>query len=286
MENGRQPCDFCPRRCRIAAGELGWCGAVRNSDGAPNNLNNGARNPSFGLRLVRSERLGLGRFCGGRQVLGVESRGSGLLQTTPGPDWIVATADFPEVGPEEAVFLAQAWGCPGVVLETDDPVFQLGEGGRLLALARQARLATSLITTGFVLAERRGETFANVDAVAFRLYGTSAAVYRRLFEAPVQPVLDCLSWLAARPDILLEITVPLIAGGNDAPGDLAALFGYISERLGPDVRVQVAVCNGCRECRMELGEPSPIGAFPELMDTLTTSATPATSTPRLSVVRA
>lgn len=235
LEDGRVLCSFCPRRCRLTASETGWCGALERCGDELVVARQGA---PFRLDVAPAEASGLQRFCPGTAFAAIRTRGSGLEVRSAAPD--VDDAQAPWLSPEEAVALARTWGCRGIYLRADDPVFGITEGFQLFERARAAGLRTALRSSGYLLPRGREIVFAFTDAVEFRLFSASGGVYGKRFGARVEPVLDTIAWAGKRPELWIEITVPLLPGENDDPAELRKLGKWIGEHVGVGVPVHVA----------------------------------------------
>lgn len=235
LEDGRVLCSLCPRRCRLGETDTGWCGALERREGELVLTSSG---PPFRLDVGPVEASGLRRFCPGTAFAAIVTRGSGLeVRTEPR---IPEEESAPWLDAAEAVGLARAWGCRGIYLKADDPVFGITEGFTLFEKAGAAGLKTALRTSGYMLARGREILFAHADAVEFRLFSVTGAVYGKRFGARVEPVLDTIAWAHGRPGLWTEITVPILPGENDTPEELARLGDWILARLGPGVPVQVS----------------------------------------------
>ncbi|HEV8267206.1 MAG TPA: hypothetical protein VGR00_03190 [Thermoanaerobaculia bacterium] len=235
LPDGRAVCSVCPRRCRLERNGTGTCGALRFADGDLHRTHKGC---AFDVRVTAAEGCGLTRFHPGTAWLGIESPGSGLQVqhdlVAGGPDQLLSA-----LSAEEAVFLARVWGCKGIYLDTDDPVFGVGEGFEILQKARAASLKTAVVSTGYLLPRSRELLFANADAVSLTLFSIAPGFYRRRFGARPDPVLETVQWLRRRPSIWVEVTLPLFVGENDKPVDVDHLARWVDETLGPSTPFHV-----------------------------------------------
>lgn len=234
LDDGRLLCSLCPRRCRLTNSESGWCGALeRHGDelvspepGAP-----------FRLDVAPAEASGLQRFCPGTAFAAIRTRGSGLEVWGRPRD--PREEHLPWLSAEEAVVLARTWGCRGVFLAQDDPVYGITEGFALFERARAAGLKTAIRSSGYLLPRGREILFAFADAVEFRLYSIAGALYGKRFSARVEPILETIAWAAQRPDLWIEITVPLLPGENDDPAELRRLGDWLFRGIGAERPVHV-----------------------------------------------
>lgn len=232
LSEGALLCTFCPRRCRLAPDGVGVCGALTHQAG--------------GLRLSRTpgryrvETLAgplcrLRAFAREQTVLTVTTPGSGLEAHS----FVLPDEDEPRFSPEQVVFAARSWNAGAVYLDGDDPVFQASEGHEILERAQAARLRTGLTTTGFLLPTAREIVFDSVDAVNLRIWSASPGFYSRRFGVRLEPILSTIEWLATRPRLALEVTVPMLPGENDSILEVERLLRLLSRMLGGSVPIRM-----------------------------------------------
>ena len=214
----------------------GVCGAVENLDGEIVNARKGA---PFRLRMARKSSP-FSRFLPGEHFLSIESRGSGLRPARPEPAdvWWEGADGAPRLTPDEALFLARAWGCRGVFLETDDPWFAAGIGKEIRSRAPDYALRPAVATSGYLCVDAREHLLGLVDAVELILYGVSPGVYRRLFAVRPEPVLETVTSLASRSRVAVEVVIPLLPGENDSSDEVGSLSRFVAARLGASVPVR------------------------------------------------
>ncbi len=229
-------CGTCPRGCRLGEGETGVCGAVENIDAGIVDARKGA---PFRLRMARKTSP-FSRFLCREHFLSIESRGSGLRPERPEPAdvWWEGPDAAPRLAPEEALFLARAWGCRGVFLETDDPWFAAGIGAEILSRAPEYALSPAVATSGYLCAEARERLLGLVDAVELVLYGVSPGVYGKLFAVRPEPVLETVFALASRSRVAVEVLIPLLPGMNDSSEEVGNLSRFVAGHLGASVPVR------------------------------------------------
>jgi len=232
-------CGACPRECRIVPGAVGFCGALQHGHCALERTHHGA---PFSLRVTRIEASGLRRFRPGSTWTAVESPGSGLEGTTGHPHRI--ESEFPWMSAEQAVFLSRSWGCAGVYLDEDDPVFSAREGLDILTSARAAGMETALCTTGFLAPHIRERLFAQACAVSLHLLSDSPLFYRRRYAARFEPIRETVTWLRNHPTVHLEVTVPLIPEESDR---FLRLVTWLREVFGASTPLSLVVDDTVRE---------------------------------------
>lgn len=234
LGDGRLACPLCPRRCRLAPGTVGVCGALGYGRTGFAPTHHGA---PFALEVSSAERPGPAR--GASSWLVLESPGSGLERTRPLPEGALPAED-----PEEVVFLAHVWGCDGVLLETDDPYFGVTAGGEILRSTRRAGLRTAVTTSGYILPDTRERVLGLADVVDLRLYSLSPPFYRLRFSARPEPVFATVEWLRRRPGVRVGVTVPLFENENDQPEQVTRLARFVADSLGPETPLRFVPGDG------------------------------------------
>jgi pyruvate formate lyase activating enzyme len=235
-EDGRITCLLCPRLCKLAEGQAGFCFIRRHESGALVSLGYG-RPTGFAVDPI--EKKPLHHFLPGTSILSFGTTGCNLGCRFC-QNWDMSSAR-PEdrstlrATPERVVALAQCEGCPSIAYTYNDPVIF---AEYVIDTAREARAAgirNVLVTAGYVTAEARGELFRFVDAANVDLKGFTEEFYHQQASGHLEPVLDTLRWLKRETNVWIEITTLLIPWLNDSEEEIRRQSGWIVENLGPDV---------------------------------------------------
>lgn len=236
LSDGRVRCGVCPRACRLAPGDAGICGGLRNIEDR--------LSPTSSLYFVEvrsAEACGLAGLFPGTAWLAVESAGSGLekQRQAPRPEDYISRPS-----PSQVVFLARAWQCAGVYLAKDDPAFGISDGVAILDAARRASLRTAVHSSGYLSQAVREDLLSKADVVGLDLFSVHPRFYRRRFAARPEPVFETVEWLRKNPRIRVEVTIP-IAGSDETPAaDFDRLMHWIQEAMGPETPIHVKGCDG------------------------------------------
>lgn len=235
-EDGRILCTLCPRFCRLAEGQAGFCYIRQNREGFLVSLGYG-RPTGFAVDPI--EKKPLSHFLPGTPILSFGTAGCNLGCKFC-QNWSISKAKLDElqsedVTPEMVVDLAVAQGCPSIAYTYNDPVIF---GEFVIDVSRHARsrgLRNVMVTAGYITAEARPDVFEYVDAVNVDLKGFSEQFYRKVTASHLDPVLDTLRWLSHETRLWFEVTTLLIPGLNDAEADLREQAHWMVQNLGPDV---------------------------------------------------
>ncbi len=234
--DGRILCTLCPRFCRMAEGQAGFCFIRRNEAGSL--VAAGYGRPT-GFAADPIEKKPLSHFLPGTSVLSFGTVGCNLgcrfCQNWDISKYRADQVPGLSVTPEEIVALARRQRCPSIAYTYNDPVIFAEFVIDTAREARAAGLRNVLVTAGYVTPEARAELFENVDAANVDLKGFSEAFYHKLSSAHLDPVLDTLLWIKRETGVWLEITTLLIPGMNDSDEEIRAECAWIKGNLGPDV---------------------------------------------------
>lgn len=234
--DGRILCTLCPRYCRLADGQAGFCFIRQNDGGVLRSLGYG-RPTGFAVDPI--EKKPLNHFLPGTKILSFGTAGCNLgCQFCQ--NWDMSKARIDElhsldVTPEEVVAVAVREGCPSIAYTYNDPVI-IGEFViDTSRIARERGIRSVMVTAGYITPEARPEVFRDIDAANVDLKGFTEEFYAKATLAHLAPVLDTLVWLKRETDLWLEITTLLIPGHNDSDDEIRRLSRWILENLGADV---------------------------------------------------
>lgn len=230
-------CQLCPRACVIAAGDLGFCRARKNVNGRLVALGYGApcavhvdpveKKPFFHVApktlsySIASAGCNLRcRFCQNWQISQVSP-----LET--------ANESLP---PERVVDKARERGCRSIAYTYTEPT-NFYEYMLDTAKAAKARGVLNVShSNGYINEEPLKALCTYMDAVNIDLKGFSAAFYRKVCEAELEPVLNTIATLK-RSGVWVEITNLLIPGHNDDSAMIADMCRWVVKEAGADVPV-------------------------------------------------
>jgi pyruvate formate lyase activating enzyme len=236
LDDGKIQCDLCPRECRLADGQRGFC-FVRQRVGDQLVLTTYGRSSGFCVDPI--EKKPLNHFFPGSSVLSFGTAGCNLGCRFC-QNWDISKARAldrlqDQATPDEIAQRAVELGCRSVAFTYNDPVI-FAEYALDVADACHARgIQTVAVTAGYIQPEPRREFYAQMDAANIDLKAFTEDFYSKLSLSHLRPVLDTLEYVTHHTRTWLEITTLLIPGLNDGDEELKALSKWIHERLGTDV---------------------------------------------------
>ncbi len=236
LSDGRLQCDLCPRECRLAEGQSGFCFVREARDGGIALISYG-RASGFGLDPI--EKKPLNHFLPGTRILSFGTAGCNLGCRFC-QNWSISKARSDErlhrtASPDLVVTTALARGAPSIAFTYNDPVIFAEYAIDCAIAARERGVRTVAVTAGYMNPSPRAEFYRHMDAANVDLKAFSDEFYRRQCLGHLAPVLETLEYLRRETEVWLEVTTLLIPGLNDSESEIERLCTWYLDRLGPDV---------------------------------------------------
>ena len=236
LDDGRVLCELCPRLCKLKEGQRGFCFVRRCIDGGVVLTTYGR---SSGFCVDPIEKKPLNHFYPGTGVLSFGTAGCNLACRFC-QNWSISKSRETDTiadaaSPEAVARTAAALGCRSVAFTYNDPVIFLEYAVDIARACREREIATVAVTAGEICPAPRKEFFAHMDAANIDLKAFTGDFYRRLCGGELQPVLDCLEYVAQETDVWLELTTLLIPGENDSEAEIDEMTRWVVEHLGVDI---------------------------------------------------
>lgn len=235
-EDGRIVCDLCPRACRLAEGQRGFC-FIRQNLGGQMVLTSYGRSTGFCIDPI--EKKPLNHFYPGTAVLSFGTAGCNLGCKFC-QNWSISKSREIELlsetaSPQAIARAAKALQCTSVAYTYNDPVIFAEYAVETAKACHELGIKNVAVTAGYVTDAARPYVFEHMDAANVDLKGFSEEFYHRLCAGHLQPVLDTLKYLVHQTQVWVEITNLIIPGENDNPAEIRAMCEWILTELGPDV---------------------------------------------------
>ena len=234
--SGKIVCDLCPRYCRVADGQRGFC-FVRQNLGGQMALTSYGRASGFCIDPI--EKKPLNHFYPGSSVLSFGTAGCNLGCRFC-QNWDISKAKEHDrltdsASPEAIAEAAVRAGARSVAFTYNDPVI-FAEYAIDTARACRARgVKTVAVTAGYITEDARAEFFGAMDAANVDLKAFTERFYHKLCFAHLEPVKETLRWLRHETEVWFEVTTLLIPGENDSREEIDRLCGWFAATLGPEV---------------------------------------------------
>ncbi|MBM6700370.1 AmmeMemoRadiSam system radical SAM enzyme [Bifidobacterium pullorum subsp. saeculare] len=263
---GRVQCDLCPRACRLAEGQRGFC-FVRANHGGRIVLDTYGRSSGFAVDPV--EKKPLNHFHPGSAVLSFGTAGCNSAcrfcqnwDLSRARDWDRLGVEAP---PERIAQVAAARGIPSVAFTYNDPIVFAEYAIDTAAACRELGIHPIAVTAGYMAACARPEFYAAMDAANIDLKGFTEDFYWKVTGTHLADVLATIDYAvneARTPDgrhVWVELTTLLIPGHNDDEVQLHAECAWIREHCGPDVPLHFSAFHP--DWKMRDVPPTPLGTL-------------------------
>ena len=240
LSDGAVKCLACNHFCTIVPGHTGLCGVRENRSGQlfslvydrvvasdadpiekkplfhfkPGSLSFSIAAPGCNFKC---------RFCQNADISQVCDRG-----TDPFTGRLAGKAMTPEAIVAKAVEL----GCQSISYTYTEPTVFFELVLDTAMLAKEAGLANSLVTNGFMSPKLLQASTAVLDAANVDLKSFSDAFYTRYCNGRLEPVKQTLKTMVDL-GLMVEVTTLVIPGLNDDPKELGQMAAFIAGELGP-----------------------------------------------------
>jgi len=235
-DDRRVKCLLCPRACSIRAGKQGFCGVRKNIAGE---LVSVAYGHPAAVHVDPIEKKPLAEFMGGSRTFSLGTYGCnlgcsfcqnyhlsrGFYQDPPREE---------KVTPDQIIKLAIAQQCQSVAFTYNEPVVWAEYVMDIARLARDAGLATVLVSNGYVTKSAAEDLLPLIDAANIDMKGFSEDFYREMTGGELQDVLRVIKYFHSL-DHHLELTNLVIPGKNDSPAMIDAFLNWVLMELGADL---------------------------------------------------
>lgn len=235
LDGKRVECTLCPRACRVADLERGYCGVRENRGGEYFTL---VHSRPCALHDDPIEKKPLYHYLPGSTALSLGTAGCNM-ECRFCQNWRMAQFRPEQVesivaGPRDLVRRAVRAGSSAIAFTYSEPVVFYEY---MLDTARHARrqgLGAVMISNGYINREPLEELLPHLSAVKIDLKAFTDRFYREMCSGELPPVLDTLKTLRKK-GTWFEIVVLLLPTENDSPGELKQMCRWVAENLGPDV---------------------------------------------------
>ena len=232
-------CGVCFRHCRLAEGQVGFCGGRIARNGRVEALNYG-RITSLALDPI--EKKPLARFFPGSRILSVGSFGCNLrcpFCQNYEISWSEEAKRFAEraetIDPDELVYLAmreRRRGNIGLAFTYNEPLVGYEFVRDAAHLAHTQGLKNVLVTNGTAERAVLEELKPSIDAMNIDLKGFTDAYYHDVLGGSLPMVMAFIE--EAVKSCHVELTTLIVPGENDSEEEMRELSLWVSRLKNPD----------------------------------------------------
>ncbi|MBQ6471540.1 MAG: AmmeMemoRadiSam system radical SAM enzyme [Victivallales bacterium] len=257
-------CRLCPRQCRIANGQTGYCGVRINEGGTLRTL---AYGRPISVAIDPIEKKPLARFLPKSKVFSLGAYGCNLgclfCQNDSLSRGCYSDEEAPlYVPPERIVELARRHGCPSIAYTYNEPTVFAEYACDIAREAHQAGLKNVLVSNGFISPEAANDLYPLMDAANIDMKGFSEAFYQKMCGGNLAPVLESLETLK-RLNVHLEVTTLVIPGQNDDLAEISAWLDWVESYLDLATPLHFSAYHPAYRCHLP---PTPVSTLLAIRD--------------------
>jgi pyruvate formate lyase activating enzyme len=232
-------CRLCPRECRVADAERGFCGTRENRGGEYFTL---VHQRLCSLHVDPIEKKPLFHVLPGAQALSLATAGCNM-ECRFCQNWEISQSrpeqvDSVEATPAMLLEAARRQGARAIAYTYTEPTIFYEY---MLEIARHTQaqgIANVVISNGYIQEAPLRELAPHLTAYKVDLKAFTEEFYRDQCSATLAPVLAALATLK-EIGLWMEIVVLIIPTLNDDETANRAMFAWIERTLGPDVPVHL-----------------------------------------------
>ena len=236
LSDGKLECRLCPRFCRLANGQRGFCFVRQNLD---NRMFLTTYGRSSGFCIDPIEKKPLNHFLPGTSVLSFGTAGCNLGCRFC-QNWDISKSRemdrlMERASPDQIARAARDLDCRSVAFTYNDPVIFAEYAMDIAQACHEQGIRTVAVSAGYITEEARGDFYSHMDAANIDLKAFTESFYKKQCYGHLEPVLETLKFLKNETDVWFEVTTLLIPGENDSEPELHRAAEWMMEHLGPDV---------------------------------------------------
>jgi pyruvate formate lyase activating enzyme len=237
LEEGRIECEICPRACKVAIKERGYCGVRENIDASYRTLVYGR---VCSMNVDPIEKKPLFHFLPGAKALSIATAGCNI-ECKFCQNWEISqfrpeqvrSINFP---PEEVVRQAKSNGIESIAFTYSEPVVFYEYMYDTAKLAREQGVKSVMISNGYIEEKPMVGLCEHLSAVKVDLKAFTDKFYKEICSGELRPVLDTLKVLR-REKMWNELVVLMIPTLNDGEEEIQQMCAWVHDELGPDVPI-------------------------------------------------
>ncbi|MBD3235551.1 MAG: AmmeMemoRadiSam system radical SAM enzyme [Candidatus Eisenbacteria bacterium] len=239
LEGRKVLCRLCPRECRVARGERGYCGVRENRDGDYFTLVHGR---ACAIHVDPIEKKPLFHFLPGTQALSLATAGCNM-ECRFCQNWEISQfrpeqVDSVAAPPAGLLRLCRRDGVPTIAYTYSEPTIFYEYMLDIARATHAAGMHSVVISNGYIQEAPLRELAPHLSAYKVDLKAYTPEFYKQQCNATLPPVLQTLRTLRSL-DLWTEIVVLIIPTLNDAERSNREMFRWIQGELGPDVPVHL-----------------------------------------------
>lgn len=237
IDTNNYKCTLCPHYCKISIGKRGLCGVRENTGEKIESL---VYSKVCAINIDPVEKKPLYHFLPGTKTLSIGTVGCNMkclnCQNYHISQEKPKNIQSKIISPEELVNFALNNDCKSISYTYNEPTVYYEYMLETAKLAKKYSLKNIMVSNGYINPEPLGVLLEYIDAVNVDLKSFENDVYKKLFGAKIQPVLDSIRQFKDNRKHI-EITNLLIPDYTDKIDFIGSMCKWISEEIGTDTPI-------------------------------------------------
>ncbi len=230
-------CGICPRKCRVADLERGYCGVRENRGGTYYTL---VHSRVCAMHIDPIEKKPLFHFMPGTDAFSVATAGCNM-ECLFCQNWQISQfrpeqVDARLLSPEQCAAAAARNGCTSIAYTYSEPVVFYEYMYDCAVAGRKRGVRSVMISNGYIQHDPMAELCGVLDAVKIDFKAFTEKFYVETCHGKLEPVLDTLRLLKEKK-MWFEMVVLVVPTLNDDRTEFENMCKWIVKELGPDVPV-------------------------------------------------
>ena len=237
LEEQRIECEICPRACRVAPKERGYCGVRENFGGTYKTLVYGR---ACSANVDPIEKKPLSHFLPGSRSLSIATAGCNM-ECKFCQNWEISQfrpeqiRDF-NLQPETLVREASTRKIESIAFTYSEPVIFYEYMHDTAKFAKERGVDSVMISNGYIKEEPMRRLCEHLSAVKVDLKAFTDKFYRETCSGELEPVLNTLK-LLKKEGMWFEMVVLIIPTLNDSESEITEMCRWVHSELGADAPI-------------------------------------------------
>ena len=237
LKDGRLLCTLCPRRCKLKAGQHGFCYVRQNIDGTLYSL---AYGKPYAVNVDPVEKKPLYHFLPGTKILSIGTSGCNMACKYC-QNWDISEAKFDQkrafdLPPSRIIQMALHYESKSIAYTYNEPTIFAEYAMDTAQMGKKVSLKNVMVTNGYIEPLAIETVYKNIDAANVDLKAFDEKFYQKLTLSRLEPVLECLKYLK-KMKVWIEITNLVIPTYNDDQKTVTRMCEWILQELDEFVPV-------------------------------------------------
>lgn len=237
LPDARVECELCPRACKVADLERGYCGVRENRGGKYYTL---VHSRVCALNVDPIEKKPLFHYMPGTRAYSIATAGCNI-ECKFCQNWQISQfrpeqVENIKLTPEEVIRFAKEKKCETIAYTYSEPVIFYEYMYDTARAGKQEGVRSVMISNGYIKKKPLIKLCKELDAVKIDFKAFTEKFYKETCSGELKPVLDTLLTLK-EIGIWFELVVLIVPTLNDGVEELRDMCSWINDNLGPDVPI-------------------------------------------------